>query len=99
MTAPPPCARWRPLSHALTPTAARPLAGSESIHLQVRGQGSLVVYVSRKPRGVLVDGVVRDRDFVYAAEQGILRIHLSAPAAPSADADRPTPPTVVQISL
>jgi hypothetical protein len=66
-----------------------------------------VVYVSRKPRGVLVDGVVRDHDFVYSAEQGLLRVELPTRAGslppngslPPSQGDLKTLPIVVQISL
>ena len=65
-----------------------------------------MVYVSRKPRGVLVDGVVRDHDFVYTAEQGLLRVELlgagSLPPSgglPPSQGDLKTLPAVVHISL
>ena len=64
-----------------------------------------MVYVSRKPRGVLVDGVVRDHDFVYSAEQGLLRVELPTragslpPTVPPSKGDLKTVPAVVQISL
>ncbi len=62
-----------------------------------------MVYVSRKPRGVLVDGVVRDHDFVYTAEQGLLRVELLGlppnGSLPLFQGDLKALPAVVQISL
>mmetsp|Transcript_34687 Transcript_34687/g.50811 ORF Transcript_34687/g.50811 Transcript_34687/m.50811 type:complete len:761 (+) Transcript_34687:273-2555(+) len=54
-------------------------AGEERIELQVRGQGSLLVYMSRKPLQVLLDQVpLADDDIVYNQSQALLRLQIPA---------------------